>query len=368
MHIALVSTNTYQTPPPGYGGEVAIWDLCEALCKLGHTVDMYATPLSRQPPRGRLFYMRCSHGTSIPHFVECEREVWGRYKKEILSADVVHDFSHCKGVAEAMFHWTDRRNVVSTLIGSLYWHPIPPFNVVVWSEAHRQMALTGNTGYEGTRFPQLGGWSRPVKDCRVTLGGVDTELYRPRGDHEDYYLWFSRMHPCKGFDVAIALAKDMGFPLKIMGDRPEDAPTPDHQFYGRMVLDMIRGVPNIEFVPLPPGPERFKVKLETMQRAKAFLYPVEFHECFGLAVVEAMACGVPIITTIRGSMPELVENGVNGFICHDEAHMRKAVENVDCISREDCRRIAVEKFSREKMAERYLKLYEAVMAGEVWGL
>jgi len=312
--------------------------------------------------------MRCSYGSVVPVFWMCERQVWDRYRKEILAADVVHDFSHTRGVAEAMFHWTKRRNVVSTLIGSCYWHPRPPFNVVVWSDAHRRMALTGNSGYEGTRYPQMGGYSGLVKDTRVALGGVDTDLYRPGGEPEDYLLWFARMHPCKGFDVAIVLAMDMGFPLKIMGDLPEDAPTPDHRYYGEICLDMVRNVPNIEFVPLPPGPERLRVKLETLQRAKALLYPVEFHECFGLVVAEAMACGVPVITTTRGAMPELVENGVNGFVCEDEAHLKKAVENIDLISREDCRRVAVERFSRRRMAERYLKLYEAVMAGEVWGL
>lgn len=372
MHISMIGTNTYPCPPRGYGGEIAIWDLTEALCNLGHRVDLYAVPLSQKPSKGELRYMRCSYGTHNPWFFICEEEIYKRYKKEILDTDVIHDFSHTKRIAENLYNFDRRTNCVSTLIGSTFSHPKPPYNIVCWSEAHREMGIKGMSGYEGSGLP--GESSGRIKDACIANGGTNTNWFYFEPDPEDYFLFFSRLHPSKGYDIAIQLAKEMGFSLVIMGDRPEDAPTQDHRFYGHQVLQMIQGCKNIKFVALPRGDldleKRNELKRRVLQKAKGLIHPVRYHPCWDLVVTEAMSCGTPTITFDRGAMPEQIMNGVNGFAVQYPSipHLKKAVEDIDLVDRKDCRRIAVEKFSREKMAERYLELYKRVVDGEVWGL
>jgi len=372
LNIAVIGTSTYPCPPLGYGGEIFIHDLVVALSKIGHHVDLYATPLSQKPPNGELYYMRCSYGSHIPWFFDCEQEIYDRYHKQLLKYDVVSDQSHCKRIAENLYNFDKRTNCVSTLIGSTFSHPIPPYNVVVWSEAHRQMGIKGMSGYEDSGLS--GESSGAIKDAKIVHGGVNTDWFTFEPNPEDYYLFFSRLHPSKGYDIAVQLAREMDFPLVIMGDLPKDAPTPDHAFYGKQVFQMIEGSRNISFAALPRGDihlkERNELKRRVLQKAKALLHPVRYIPCWDLVVTEAMSCGTPVITFDRGAMPEQILNGVNGFAVQYPSieHLRKAVEAVETIDREDCRRVAVEKFSREKMAERYVELYQEVMDGEIWGL
>lgn len=339
---------------------------------MGHEVDLYATPLSQKPPNGELYYMRCSHGSHIPWFFDCEQEVYDRYYHKLLKYDVVSDQSHTKRIAENLYNFDRRTNCVSTLIGSTFSHPSPPYNVVVWSKAHLEMGVKGMSGYEGSGLP--GESSGRIKDARIANGGTNTDWFYFEPDPEDYYLFFSRLHPSKGYDIAIQLAKEMGFRLVIMGDHPKDAPTPDHRFYGVQVLEMIQGYKNIEFVALPRGDthleERNNLKRSVLQKAKGLIHPVRYHPCWDLVVTEAMSCGTPTVTFDRGAMPEQIINGVNGFAVQYPSieHLKKAIEAVDDIDRRDCRRITEERLSREKMATRYLELYKQVMDGEVWGL
>lgn len=308
----------------------------------------------------------------MPWFFICEQEAYDRHHEKLLAYDVVSDQSHTKRIAENLFNFDERTNCLSTLIGSTFSHPRPPYNIVVWSEAHREMGIKGMSGYEGSGLP--GESSGTIKDARVANGGTNTDWFYFEPDPEDYFLFFSRLHPSKGYDIAIQLAKEMGFSLVIMGDRPEDAPTEDHRFYGRQVLQMVEGCQNIKFVPLPRGDlnlaERNHLKRIVLQKAKALIHPVRYHPCWDLVVTEAMSCGTPTITFDRGAMSEQITNGVNGFAVQypSTPHLKKAVENIDLVDREDCRRIAEEKFSRKKMAERYLELYHMVMDGEVWGI
>ena len=372
LKIGVIGTNTYPIPPRGYGGEIFIHDLVVALSQMGHQVDLYATPLSRKPPNGELYYMRSSYGSHIPWFFECEQEAYDRYHDKLLKYDVVSDQSHTKRIAENLHNFDGRTNCVSTLIGSTFSHPKPPYNIVVWSEAHRQMGIKGMSGYEGSGFP--GESSGKIKNARVAKGGTDTDWFYFQSEPDDYYLFFSRLHPSKGYDIAIQLAKEIGFPLVIMGDHPKDAPTADHRFYGWQVLQLIQGYRNIKFIALPRGDthfeERNELKRRVLQKAKALIHPVRYHPCWDLVVTEAMSCGVPTVTFDRGAMPEQIINGVNGFAVQYPSipHFKKAIEAAETIARKDCRRIAVEKFSRERMAERYLELYKQVIDGEVWGL
>ncbi|MFA5897083.1 MAG: glycosyltransferase [Thermoplasmata archaeon] len=379
LNIALVSTNTYSTPPGGftggaYGGEVSIWHLAQSLGELGHRVTLFATPSSLTPPGGDLYYMRSSYGTSTPWFWECEQEIYDRHRDKILRADVIQDFSHTKKVAENLYNRDRRTNVVSTLIGSVWNHPVPPYNVIVWTEQMRQMGLHGWTGYEQSPWENAP-WNTKtgqLKDAHVVNGGTDTDFYAFEPNKQDYFLWYSRFHPSKGYHIAIDLAKRTGIPLVLMGDHPKDAPSPDHRAGALEAIELAKGADNIRFEWLPRGAAtRGEMKRKWIQGAKALLYTIDFQECFGLVVVETLSCGTPVITTNRGAMPELIRHGKTGFVCNLENGLNDfilATSNADKIRPEDCRRDAVERFDRKVMARAYVEEYRKVMNGAVWGV
>jgi len=106
-------------------------------------------------------------------------------------------------------------------------------------------------------------------------------------------------------------------------------------------------------------------KIQKMQEAKAILIPSKMNEPFGLTATEAMACGCPVICLRDGALPELVIDGVTGFICDTEEQMIEAITKIDTISPSECRKRA-EQFSKKIMAENYVKLYEKMMNGQDW--
>ena len=371
LKVAFLSTNTYPTPAPTYGGEIAAWDLVRSLCELGHEVDLYAVPGSKTPPNGRLFFMRASYGSSTPWFWESEQEMLDLYGAEIRKADVVDDHSHTKRVAEILFNLERRTNIVNLLWGSAWSHPKPPFNVIVWSEAMRQMGLKGWTGYEGSpwaaQFANPRARSGSLKDAHVVQGGVDTDFYCPGDEKEDYFLWFARFHPSKGYQVAIELAKRTGIPLVMAGLHPDDAVSPDHREGALQAIELAKGVPNIRFEWLPTK-DHHAAKRRVLQRARALLYTVQYQECWGIVMAETLACGTPIIGTNFGAVPELVTDGKTGFVCDSMEQLAHAIEDIDLIRPEDCARDARERFDRRVMAKAYVDEYKRVMNGEVWGL
>lgn len=372
LNICFVSTNTYPSPPPTYGGEVVWYDLCRSLDEMGHKVLFIAPPGSWQPPNGEWVPMQCSYGTSVPWFWECEQAAWGRYKPKILGADVIHDGSHTKKIAENLYNAEMRTNCVSTLLGGVWSHPAPPYNIVVWSEAMRQRGIRGAGDYENSPLKNMDSYTGKIKDARVVPGACDTDFYCPGEEKGDELLWLNRWHPAKGYHLAIELAKQRP-DLKIVmaGLHPDQTWSPDHTASALDAMQRAKGVPNIrfEFLPKLPPELHHQKKRALFRHAKALLYLVQFQEPFGLAQVEGMACGTPLIATRYGSIPEVVEDGKTGIVCGDSIEeLSKAADEVGRIRPEDCRKSAVERFDRRVMARNYLALYRRVMNGETWGL
>lgn len=366
LHIALISTNTFSTPPtPGYGGEVAIYHLAKSLDELGHSVNLYATPGSYEPPHGRLFFQRFSYN-KWPEFILHEKEIYPMYRKDLLAVDVIHDFSHSGATVESAYHQDARTNFVKTLLGGVYNNYNPAMNAIVWSQSWRERALRGATDYEGTEWEKLGGYTGRLKDCHVVYGGTDTDFYVPGDERGEEFLWFTRWHPSKGYHVAIELAKRTGIPLVLTGDHPDDAVSPDHRQGALHAMELAKGADNIRFEWLPKEGHHER-KRELLQRAKALLYPVQFQEPFGLVMIEALSCGTPIIGTNLGAVPEVV--GSSGIVVPNMLNdLAVAVQDIGKIRPEDCRRDAVERFDRRIMARAYVDEYRKVMNGEVWGL
>ncbi len=366
MRVAIVAPHTFPIPPPTFSGEVVIYDLARSLEDLGHDVDLYAPAGSWEPTTGHLYPIACSNGTGDPSSQVSERDAVARYWGVLLEADVVHDWSHTKGVAEAMLQ-SGHTNVVSTLLGGVWNHPDPPLNIVVWSKAMRSRGLRGATDYEGSPYPDMGGPpGRPITDAHVVYGGTDTEQFAPGKPTANWFLWMNRWHPAKGYDVAIDYAKQVGVELVVAGLHPEATFSPHHAEHARRALELAKDWHDIRVEWLPRENHNV-LKTNLYQRARALIYSVQFQEPFGLAQIEAMACGTPVIGWDYGSVPEVVEHGKTGFIVHDLESFRYAVEHVGDIDRNVVRAEAVRRFDRRVMARAYVEQYEQVIAGKVWG-
>lgn len=373
MRVGLVCMHTFPLPSPLFTGDKVILDLAIALTELGHEVVTFAPAGTRAP--GKLCEMLASLGASSPSAEECEVATWNAYRNDLLRCDIIHDFSCDKNIAERTM--AEDRPAISTLLGGNYNRPRNGRNVCVWSNAMRERALHGYTDYWNTPTPDLAGpATMPLTDAHVVYGGVDTDFYCPGGDDKsDYFLWLNRWHPAKGYKQAIQLAIDTGIELVMAGEHPRDMRWESEKAAAWEAQSLASGHENIRFGWLSPFEVEHHIeKRELYRYAKALLYPVQFQEPFGLSMVEAMACGTPVIGNRMGSVPEVLgESGWAMDTAQMESELRYVQHRIGSglsalpFDPGAVRADAVERFSRKAMAERYLAEYAAVMAGNGWG-
>lgn len=180
--------------------------------------------------------------------------------------------------------------------------------------------------------------------------GVDPALFTFKKEKEDYLLYFGRIHPEKGAHLAIKIVKETGYPLKIAGL------IQDQSYFEREIKPFIDDI-NVTYLG-NVGPE---TRNPLLGKAKALLHPISFEEPFGLSVLEAMMCGTPVIAFARGSMPELIKDGVSGYLVHTFSEAIAAVKRLDKIIPEKCRAYAIANFSLAKMIESYINAYSKVL-------
>ncbi|HUC20990.1 MAG TPA: glycosyltransferase family 4 protein, partial [Candidatus Polarisedimenticolaceae bacterium] len=203
----------------------------------------------------------------------------------------------------------------------------------------------------------------------VVYNALDPELYPFRRDKENFFLTMARFTQNKGQAVAAKLCAELGYKLKMAGSinglsNPRDLQEvqrdashpanqhPDYQYYQREVASFEK-TGAVEYMGNVSG----KPKLRLMSAAKALLFPIDWDEPFGLAVIEAMACGTPVVAMKRGAMAELIEHGVNGYLADSIPEFKYYMQRVHEIDPEDCRATVEQQFSGDRMAEDYLNLY-----------
>jgi glycosyltransferase involved in cell wall biosynthesis len=351
MRIGLISTYTTQTPSFSYGGEVYYWHLAKNLGEMGHEVHLFATGGSLTPPNGYIHYIQASPNGYIAYGIEEQLE--RDYHDLLMSMDIVHDCSLDHIPAERLRYLHGKKEIVNTINGSTYYMPRPPFNVVTgskfWQDDAKASGLTTEMIYWGT----------------------DTEFYMPQGEREDYFLWIARFHPSKGLDLLLDIAEISGVKFKIAGSLL----FADHKKYGQEYIKRIESIPNVEYVSLPMDSTHHEAKRDLYRKARAFVYPVNYKECFGMVVTEALACGCPVITSEAGAMPELVEDGVNGFICKNKNDYFTAITEKIPVYEKNKRehpgfdlwahaRKSALKFDVKNAAKAYEKLYQEVIGGK----
>lgn len=341
MKVLIVGTTVYSLPPAGYSGlEMLCYHLACGLAKKGHQVAVVAPKDSRLPQEVEL----------VPtELREDEEAVWGRYRNRIEGGDVdvVLDSSWQR--------WATMSNVgKDPQIPIVNWHhtdpsvygsPAPvPYNLWVGISQNHALRLSQH-------------FQLPV---RYVYNGVDTEFYKANGRARgERYVWLSRYTPEKGAAEVIGLAQKMRVGLDLYGD-VEIIADPR---YRDLCFQRADGI----FAKASGGVSREQT-VDLYTTHKGFLYWLNWEEPFGLAIAEAQAAGCPPIVSRRGAAPELVRDGVTGFVVDTLAQMEELVKSkaVDQLNRETMRQHIEANFGLAKFVEDWERLLLEVVAGTRW--
>jgi glycosyltransferase involved in cell wall biosynthesis len=194
--------------------------------------------------------------------------------------------------------------------------------------------------------------ARGIPLAGVIHHGVDVDAF-PLGDGDRGYLLFlGRMSADKGVDLAVDIARSAGVPLRIAAKMREPA---EIAFFETSIAPLLGDT--VEYV----GEVGGRDKLDLLAGARALLNPIRWPEPFGMVMIEALACGTPVLATAKGSAPEIVEHGVTGFV-GTPPQLTAAVARLAEIDRRECRKSAAERFSTHRMVTDHVRLYERMAA------
>lgn len=347
MRIGLLAPLLERVPPAKYGGteRVIAW-LADELVSLGHDVDLYATGESATRANLVPLVDRALWKTDLRDYGPVRMAAFARAFAE-CEADVMH--SHAEWAAYP-FARASRIPTITTV----HSRTDTPGSAIVHDE-FSDLSLVSVSSAQRRMLPAAG-WVANVPH------GLPADLYRPRTKRGSYLAFVGRISPEKGVHLAIEVAHRSGLPLLIGGRPPLDIwaypeAREDRAYWEGMVQPHL-GHDGVEFV----GELDDRGKQELLQDALALLFPIDWPEPFGIVLIEAMACGTPILARPRGSVPEIVVDGVNGYHCEDVAELTKAVERIGRIDRAECRRIFEERFTARRMAHDYVRVYTDALA------
>ena len=181
---------------------------------------------------------------------------------------------------------------------------------------------------------------------------LDLEHYPCKPHRGDYLLFLGRLNHEKGAHRAVAVAMELGLPLKLAGKMRERR---EQEYFAEFVEPHLGN--GIEYL----GEVNHGTKVELLQNARCTLFPIEWEEPFGLVMIESMACGTPVIATRHGAVPEVIGDGTGGVIVDHWRDIPAALEQADAIEPSECRRFAEERFAPDRMVADYERAYQAAM-------
>jgi glycosyltransferase involved in cell wall biosynthesis len=339
MRIAQVAPLAESVPPYLYGGteRVIAW-LTDQLVELGHDVTLFATGDSST--RAKLVpvwarSLRLGRPRSDP--MAAQAALLAELDKCADQFDLIHchlDWLHLPLLDRG------RTPFISTLHGRLDLPGLPQLverfpNAPFVSISNDQRHPLAHANWVGTVYH-----------------GLPAQLLRPSLEAGSYLAFLGRISPEKGPDRAINIAQAAGLPLRIAAKIPRG----ERRYYTERIEPQVDG-DRIQII----GEVNDAAKQEFLGNAAALIFPIDWPEPFGLVMIEAMACGTPVIAFRRGSVPEIVDDGVTGYIVEDEAAAINAVGRLSQLDRREVRRQFERRFTSERMARDYIRLYERLV-------
>jgi glycosyltransferase involved in cell wall biosynthesis len=335
MRIAQVAPLTEAVPPKLYGGtERVVAYLTDALVELGHDVTLFASgdsttkaTLSSVWPRA----LRLDPGVK-DHFAPVLMQL-ETVAQRAHQFDVIH--CHLDYVGFPLLRRLSTPSV-TTLHGRLDLPELPPLY-----RLYADMPVVSISDSQREPLPQ-------ANFVATVLHGLPENLLRKGEGRGGYLAFLGRISPEKAPDAAIRIAARAGLPLKIAAkvDRVD-------REYFNTVVEPLLGQGQVEFI----GEIREDQKQAFLGDAAGLIFPIAWREPFGLVMIEAMACGTPVIAFENGSVPEVLEDEITGFIVHSEDQAVEAVQRIGTLDRVRIRREFERRFTARRMAQNYLKLY-----------
>lgn len=340
VRVAVIAPPWLPVPPTGYGGTELVLDtLCRGLADQGHEVLLYTTGDSTCPVERAWTYERHLGVANMSPPMELHHVMDAYDMAERWEADVVHDHT-VTGPVWAQVH--TRLPVITTNHGpfeepltSIYRRIAPTVPVIAIS--HHQASTAGDV---------------PVR--QVIHHGLDTDAVPLGSGNGEFALFLGRMNEAKGVHRAIEIARAAGIPLKIAAKMREPH---EFEYFETMVEPLLGG--EVEYLG-EVGPED---KYRLLGDARCLLNPIAWPEPFGMVMIEALACGTPVVGTPCGAAPEIVDDGVTGLLRKDPPALVDALVEVERIDRGACRRAVEERFSMARMAQGHLAVYRSLVAG-----
>jgi len=342
VRIAQVSPLYESVPPQGYGGtERVVSYLTDELVRLGHDVTLYAsgdsvTNARLVPASRRSLRLDRNCVDQMAHHIRMLELV----AKDAEKYDLIHyhvDYLH--------FPLSRRLGLphVTTLHGRLdlpelrpLYHEFRDVPVVSISNAQRQPLPWAN-------------WQATV------YHGLPPDLYQFHERPGRYLAFLGRISPEKRVDRAIEIARRSGMPLKIAAK----VDAADREYF-ESTIEPLLGAPCVEYV----GEVGEREKNDLLGNAYALLFPIDWPEPFGLVMIEALACGTPVIAYRRGSVSEIIEDGVTGFVVSDFDAALQVVSRIARLDRRRCRAVFEERFYAARMARDYVSVYDRLVSAK----
>jgi len=339
MRIAQIAPLTEAVPPKFYGGtERVVSFLTEELVALGHDVTLFAsgdsvTAARLEPMCPRALRLDPEVRDALaPHLMMLERVF-----RRAGEFDVLH--FHLDYLPFSLFS-RQATPFVTTLHGRLDLPEIWPLY-----ETHAQAPLVAISASQRAQM-DWANWAATIHH------GLPEQLLKPVPAKPSYLAFLGRIAPEKRVDRAIKIAGRSGMPLKIAAkvDRA------DQDYFDSRIRPLL-AQPHVEFI----GEIGDHEKAEFLSGAQALLFPIDWPEPFGLVLIEAMACGTPVIAYEQGSVQEIIEDGITGFLVDGISSAVEAVGRLPSLSRAVVRRRFEERFTARRMAEDYVAMYRRLM-------
>ncbi|MFL6088801.1 MAG: glycosyltransferase family 4 protein [Aeromicrobium sp.] len=338
LRIAMVAPPWFELPPRGYGGiETIVADLVDELVDRGHDVFLIGAGSHRTraerfhstysaPPSDRL-------GQPVPevfHAAAAASALAG------LDVDVIHDHT----LAGPLLAPGRSVATVATMhgpadgeLGEYFAHLGDALHVVAISDAQRRLN------------PRLN-WVATVHNA------IDVATFPFEERKQDYLLWLGRFSETKGAHLAIDAARAVGRPILLAGKCNEPR---ERDYFAREIEPRLG--PGVDYV----GEADAQQKRVLLKHARALLFPIQWEEPFGMVMIEAMACGTPVVALNRGSVPEVVLDGVSGIVVDDAAQLPAAIAAAEHLNPADARHHVCQHFDLSVMAEGYENIYRALV-------
>ena len=338
MRIAQVAPLAESVPPKLYGGteRVISW-LTEELVSLGHQVTLFASGDSQ------------TNANLVP--------VWPRGLR--LGRPKTDPAIPAAALLEAVADRASEYDVIHCHTDWLHLPVLTRLDVPFVTTTHNRLDLPGLSKlvsqFPDAPFISISDNQRgPLPEARwlgTVYHGLPIDAFRPSYAQGSYLAFLGRISPDKGPEAAIRIAQAARMPLRIAAKIPRA----EHGYFNEKIKPMI-DEDGVELI----GEVNEEAKQDFLAGAAALLFPIDWPEPFGLVMIEAMACGTPVIAFASGSVPEVVENGVTGFMVEGEAAAIEAVSKLDRIDRRGVRARFEQRFTAKRMAEEYVRHYASL--------